>query len=107
MLKNFVIYAETEKFKVGDFIVIDMFKYTDKVTIHTHISNHDLYGIVTEIRENKSLTGKLLNGSTNLGGPSLSQMGPYQTSENIHFMWTPNNITDIDIKSKYPELLLI
>lgn len=58
--------------------------------LHTHISNHDLYGIVTEIRENKSITGKLLNGSTNFGGPSLSQMGPYQSSDNIHFMWSDN-----------------
>ncbi len=39
MLKNFTIYANTEKFKVGDFIVIDMFKYINKVTTYTYIKS--------------------------------------------------------------------
>ncbi len=105
-MKQFVIYAETEKFRVGSFIEIcpdDIEKYT----IHTEIKDNMIFGIVTNIRNNGSLEGKLINGDTNFDEVVMGGLNPYQTKDRIHFMWTKNELSKINIKKLYPELMLV
>lgn len=104
---HFVIYAETINFKIGSFIKIPPNTTDNAFVIHTEIENNSLFGIVTMIRDNGSLEGTLLNGNADYEEPSLMAVSPYSTNENINFMWSHNQTTNIDIKTLYPELMLM
>jgi len=106
---NFTIYnVLNEKVKVGDIIKLNPFEIEcESYKITTHIEDFFIFCIVTEIRNNNSVCGKLLNGSFVISPPNiLNSTAPYSTTEYIHFMWSKYKISDIDIKNKYPELLL-
>lgn len=109
---KFVIYGDDD-YKEND--VIEIYTSEEKyIKIHTEIENNlysgILYGIVTKVRDNKSVEGYLVNGIAIYPQPILTNMGPYTVGNKTNFMWASNSkskITKEFLKEKYPEAFLI